>query len=153
MSNHNSLFLLRKIVAFWGILIIPVIPSSAVLSQSDKVDTDLLNRESVTCLSKGINSQTITKPSGIDQSIPYIISPRQGFLDTKRPKLRWNKVEGATFYKVKIVTTDAKLVWETTVNKAEFNSPEDLPLKPGVDYSLIIDDRVDWIARSKTQHH
>ncbi len=80
----------------------------------------------------------MTKPSGTDQSIPYLISPRLGFLDTRRPKLRWNKVKGTTSYTVKIVA-DSKIIWEQTVKEAEFNSCEDLPLEVGVDYSLIVE--------------
>ena len=80
----------------------------------------------------------MTKPSGTDQSIPYVISPRLGFLDTRRPKLRWNKVKGATSYTVKIVA-DSKIIWEQTVKEAEFNSSDDLPLKAGVDYWLIVE--------------
>ncbi len=79
-----------------------------------------------------------TKRSGIDQSIPYVISPRNTFLDTRQPRLRWNKVKDATNYTVKIVT-DSKIIWSKTVKEAEFNSCDDLPLEPGVDYSLIVE--------------
>ncbi len=80
----------------------------------------------------------MTKPSGTDQSIPYVISPRNTCVDTRRPKLRWNPVSGATSYTVKIAT-DSKIIWEKTVNEAEFNCSEDLPLEVGVDYSLIVE--------------
>ncbi len=78
------------------------------------------------------------KRSETDPSIPYVISPRKTFLDTRRPKLRWNKVKGANSYTVKIVT-DSKIIWEQTVKETEFNSRDDLPLEPGVDYSLIVE--------------
>ncbi len=138
MSNQNHPFWLRQVVVFWGILLIPAIPSSAVLSQNDRVESDYLNNKGITCLSKGINSQNITKPSGIDQSIPYLIIPRQGFLDTRQPQLRWNQVKDATAYTVKIVR-GSEIVWQKEVKEAEFNSSEDLPLEPGVDYSLIVE--------------
>lgn len=80
----------------------------------------------------------MTKPSGTDQSIPYIISPRKTGLDTRQPRLRWNKVIGATNYTVKIVT-DSKIIWSKTVKEAEFNSCDELPLEAGVSYSLIVE--------------
>ncbi len=78
-----------------------------------------------------------TKPSGIDQSIPYLISPRKTGLDTRQLRLRWNKVKDATNYTVKIVT-DSKIIWSKTVKEAEFNSCDELPLEAGVSYSLIV---------------
>ena len=80
----------------------------------------------------------MTKPSGIDVSIPYIISPRSTFLDTCQPKLKWNKVEGATSYTVKIAT-DSEVIWEKEVEETEYHSPEDLPLEVGKIYRLIVE--------------
>lgn len=74
-----------------------------------------------------------------EQSIPYIIRPRNTLIDTRRPILRWNKVPGATFYTIKIVT-DNKIVWERQVKGTEFVSSVDLPLEPTVNYySLIVE--------------
>lgn len=80
----------------------------------------------------------MNKPSGIEPSIPYIISPRSTFLDTCQPKLKWNKVECATSYTVKIVT-DSEVIWEKKVEEAEYHSTEDLPLKAGIVYRLIVE--------------
>ena len=80
----------------------------------------------------------MTKQSGIDVSIPYIISPRNTFLDTCQPKLKWNQVEGATFYTVKIAT-DSEVIWEKEVEETEYHSPEDLPLEVGKVYRLIVE--------------
>ena len=140
MSNNNQ-FWLGKIIAFWGILIVSAIPSSTVLSQNDRVSdySQNLERESLTCFSyNSIDSKSITKPSGIDGSIPYVVSPRNTFIDTNRPKLRWNKVKGATSYTVKIVR-NSEIVWEKTVEQPETNISNKLPLESGVDYSLIVE--------------
>ena len=79
----------------------------------------------------------MTKPSGIDVSIPYIISPRSTFLDTCQPKLKWNKVEGATSYTVKIVT-DSNVIWEQEVTDTEIECSSDISLESGKTYTLIV---------------
>lgn len=78
------------------------------------------------------------KQSKTDQSIPYVISPCDTFVDTRRPKLRWNQVKGANSYTVKIAT-DSKIIWEQTVKQTEFSSSDDFPLEVGVDYFLIVE--------------
>lgn len=80
----------------------------------------------------------ITTLSSLDQTIPYIISPRNTLVETRRPKLHWNKVTGATCYTVKIVT-DGKIIWSQQVQGNEFTSSEDLPLEIGKYYSLVVD--------------
>lgn len=80
----------------------------------------------------------VIKPSGTDLLIPYVISPRNTFVDTRQPRLRWNKVQGAISYQVKIAAY-SKIIWSKTVNETEFNSREPLPLEVGVDYSLIVE--------------
>ena len=88
--------------------------------------------------SKISNLESKSQSSGTNASIPYVISPRNTFVDTRRPQLRWNPVIGAISYTVKIVA-DAEIVWQKEVEEAEYNSPKDLPLKVGVVYSLIVE--------------
>ncbi|MDJ0531223.1 MAG: hypothetical protein QNJ70_01795 [Xenococcaceae cyanobacterium MO_207.B15] len=85
-----------------------------------------------------MTSKDTTKPSGTDPSIPYVISPRKTRLDTRQPRLRWNKVKDANYYTVKIFK-DSEIVWQKEVKEAEFNSCEALPLEAGVSYSLIVE--------------
>ena len=85
-----------------------------------------------------MTSKDMDQPSGIDPSIPYVISPRKTFVDTQQPRLRWNKVKDATSYTVKIVK-NSEIVWQKEVKQAEYNSCDPLPLEPGVDYSLIVE--------------
>lgn len=80
----------------------------------------------------------ITKLTKENKSIPYVISPRNTFLDTRKPTIRWNKVLSATSYIVKIVR-DYEVVRTTEVKGTEFKSSDDLPLESGVAYSVIVE--------------
>lgn len=68
-------------------------------------------------------------------SIPYIISPRQTQLLNDKPTLRWNAVQGATSYTVHI----SGLNWKSEVSGTEIVYPGIPPLKPGVDYLLVVE--------------
>lgn len=82
--------------------------------------------------------QAIVKPIEANQSIPYVITPRHTFLDTRRPIIRWHKVLGATSYTVKLLK-DAEIVWTTETTETQFRSSEDLPLEAGITYSIVVD--------------
>ncbi len=70
--------------------------------------------------------------------IPYVISPRRTQLLNNKPILRWNPVAGATSYKLSLRENGSKLNWEMTVSGTEAVYPGEPPLKPGVNYKLIV---------------
>jgi tetratricopeptide (TPR) repeat protein len=70
--------------------------------------------------------------------IPYIISPRRTQLLNNKPILRWNPVVGATSYKLSLRENGAKFNWEMIVSGTEAVYPGEPPLKPGVNYKLIV---------------
>ncbi|MGL5796561.1 MAG: tetratricopeptide repeat protein [Waterburya sp.] len=85
-----------------------------------------------------MNVQEVIKPTEANKSIPYVISPRNTFLDTRKPTIRWNKVLGASSYTVKIVR-DSEVVWTEKVEGTEFKSSDNLPLEAGIVYSVIVE--------------
>jgi tetratricopeptide (TPR) repeat protein len=85
---------------------------------------------------------TTSYRGGQSDRIPYIISPRNTYLLTNRPILRWNRpLQGAKSYTVRLKSLSSNIdIWEKqniTDNKLAY--PSDLPpLEPGVEYSLIV---------------
>ena len=75
---------------------------------------------------------------GLDPLIPYIISPRRTLLLTDKPVLRWNPVAGATSYTVSIVSEEGILWEQKDVRETQLVYPGVPPLKPGVEYKLIV---------------
>ena len=73
---------------------------------------------------------------GIDDTIPYLITPRHTLLLNDRPKMRWNAVAGAKEYTVSLLA-DGKPSWEkvSTKNELQYDGPK---LIPGVSYAFII---------------
>jgi tetratricopeptide (TPR) repeat protein len=75
-----------------------------------------------------------------NETIPYIISPRNTALLTDRPILRWNAVPGATRYKVRVQDAGLTLDWQTETSNTQIEYPADQPpLQPGSNYSLIVE--------------
>ncbi|HBL12896.1 MAG TPA: hypothetical protein DD379_16170 [Cyanobacteria bacterium UBA11162] len=72
-----------------------------------------------------------------NNAIPYLISPRRTYLLNDQPLLRWNAVAGATVYTVTI-EEDRKPFWQTTLSDTEVIYPGTPALKPGANYSLIV---------------
>lgn len=69
--------------------------------------------------------------------LPYLITPRNFFILTNTPLLRWNAVEGATNYTVKINIDGVN--WEIQTNKTEINYSGEMPLKQGRRYRITIE--------------
>ena len=75
-----------------------------------------------------------------NETIPYIISPRNTALLNNRPILRWNAVPGATRYKVRVQDAGLTLNWQTETNNTQIGYLADKPpLQPGYNYSLIVE--------------
>lgn len=68
-------------------------------------------------------------------TLPYIITPRESYILTNTPVLRWNAVEGATNYTVKI----DRVKWETETNETKIKYPGETPLKEGRRYRITIE--------------
>ncbi|MBE5229318.1 MAG: tetratricopeptide repeat protein [Microcystis aeruginosa PMC 728.11] len=66
--------------------------------------------------------------------LPYLITPRETNILTNRPRLRWNKVPGATNYTIKIDGVN----WETQTNKTEIVYPGEPPLEAATLYRVTI---------------
>ncbi|NEQ62776.1 MAG: tetratricopeptide repeat protein, partial [Moorea sp. SIO4A1] len=77
-------------------------------------------------------------PRDSNQIIPYIISPRNTALLTKRPILRWNAVKGATRYRVLVQDAGLTLEWqtETSNTEIEYSGP---PLQPDSYYLVTVE--------------
>ena len=63
---------------------------------------------------------------------PYLITPRNSFILTNTPQLRWNKVSGATSYTVSI----DRVNWQQQTNDTEITYPGDL--RPKIRYRVTI---------------
>lgn len=70
--------------------------------------------------------------AGNDQTIPYLISPRNTSILTFKPTLRWNPVAGATSYQVEV--SGYRLNWKTEVQQSQVVYSGEQPLKPGFRY-------------------
>ena len=68
-------------------------------------------------------------------TLPYIITPRESSILTNTPVLRWNAVEGATNYTVKI----DGVKWETETNKTEIIYSGETPLKQRRRYRIKVE--------------
>ncbi|NEQ81723.1 MAG: tetratricopeptide repeat protein [Moorea sp. SIO2I5] len=80
------------------------------------------------------NSRHRTRDS--NQTIPYIISPRNTALLNDRPVLRWNAVEGATSYRVKVRGRDLDWNTETSDTEIEYSGSS---LQPDSYYLVIVE--------------
>lgn len=74
-----------------------------------------------------------------NETIPYIISPRNTALLTNRPLLRWNEVPGATRYQVRVQDAGLTLDWQTKTSNTQIEYSGKPPLKLGSNYSLIVE--------------
>ena len=72
-----------------------------------------------------------------DQSIPYIISPRNTALLNDRPVLRWNAVPGASRYTVQV--RGGGLDWQTETTDTEIVYPGNPPLQQGQRYLVVVE--------------
>lgn len=70
------------------------------------------------------------------ETIPYIISPRNTFLLTNRPLLRWNAVPGASRYRVEL--RGGGLDWQTETSSTQIKYPGNPPLEAGSRYLLSV---------------
>lgn len=80
-----------------------------------------------------------TVPRALNETIPYIISPRNTVLLTNRPILRWNAVPGATRYKVRVQDAGLTLDWQTETSNTQIEYPGEPPLQPDSYYLLIVE--------------
>ncbi len=78
------------------------------------------------------NAKTSPTRAGNDPTIPYLISPRNSAILTRQPTFRWNPVETATSYQVKVLGPDVN--WSTQVNQPQVVYSSKQPLKPGSRY-------------------
>ncbi len=86
---------------------------------------------------------TLSRPGGNNPQLPYVISPRLTYLLTDKPTLKWNEVEGATSYTVRIereIGEIRELLWQKTVTLTEIDYPEnEQPLKWGRRYLVTVE--------------
>ena len=108
----------------------------------------VLEGDSVTQVSDGCPTGTLTqsRPNSLrvrsrapNETIPYIISPRNTTLLTNRPILRWNAVPGATRYKVQVQDAGLTLDWQMETSNTEIEYPGEPPLQQDFYYLLIVE--------------
>ena len=79
---------------------------------------------------------------GSQSNIPYVISPRNTWLETDQFTIRWHPVSGATRYTVRLWRwSDERdtldwLVWQTAVNASQVEYPGRIPLQRGRYYVI-----------------
>lgn len=74
-----------------------------------------------------------------NETIPYIISPRNTALLTNRPRLRWNAVAGTTRYQVRVQDAGLTLDWQMETSQTQIEYPGKPPLQTNSNYSLIVE--------------
>lgn len=73
---------------------------------------------------------------GIDDTIPYIISPRNSLVLKSEPIIRWNKVYGAREYTVEVISSEG-LIWRTNTKDTQIIYAGE-PLKRSRPYNIVI---------------
>lgn len=89
---------------------------------------------------------TLTRPNSNrvssrapNETIPYVISPRNTVLLTNRPILRWNKVPGTTRYKVRVQDAGLTLNWQAETSDTQIEYSGEPPLQSDSYYRLIVE--------------
>lgn len=73
-----------------------------------------------------------------NENLPYLIRPRNTALFPDQPlSLRWNPVDGATYYDV-VIKNLSRPVWETRVSEPIAEYPDVDELERDLDYSVVI---------------
>ncbi len=86
-----------------------------------------------------VRGETRHRPGGSDPQIPYTLSPRMTYLLNDQPTFRWNGVEGATRYTVRLFGP-VGVEWQTEVSSAEVVYPDGAPpLESGVKYLVTVE--------------
>ncbi|GJL66331.1 MAG: hypothetical protein NPIRA05_13020 [Nitrospirales bacterium] len=83
--------------------------------------------------------EVTNREGGNDPHIPYILSPRMTCVLDERPTLRWNALEGASRYTLRLVD-EVDVMWQANVTSTEIIYPNDAPKleRGGVRYLLIV---------------
>lgn len=75
---------------------------------------------------------------GTNQLIPYIITPRKTKIINNKPLISWNEVPSVTNYNVRLRDASG-VIWQKKVNDTEIIYPGNPSLKPGVQYSIVVE--------------
>jgi hypothetical protein len=114
----------------------------------DNLSVWIVPLKKVSLVSDGCGSETPTqnrpnsprvRPRTPNESIPYIISPRNTVLLTNRPILRWNAVPGVTRYQVRLQDASLTLDWQIETSKTQIEYSGKPPLKSGSYYLVIVE--------------
>jgi hypothetical protein len=79
---------------------------------------------------------------GLDLRLPYLITPRNSFQTSDRFAIRWNPVDGATSYTVRLWQWEdanggrEQVLWETTTSETSLTYDGAPPLAPELFYSV-----------------
>lgn len=77
------------------------------------------------------------RKGGSDPKIPYTTTPRYTLISSDKLTFRWNKVDGASQYLVKLEGKDIN--WQTQVKGTEVAYSGEQPLESGVDYVFTVE--------------
>ena len=87
-----------------------------------------------------VRGETKNRPGGNNPNIPFIIYPRMMYVSQAKPTFRWNGVEGASVYTVRLIGPAGKAEWETEVQSTALEYPDDAPpLEWGVKYLVTVE--------------
>ena len=68
-----------------------------------------------------------TVTGGVDPAIPYVITPRQGTINSDRPPLQWNPVAEARGYQVTLQQPSEQQKWTVTTTETTLDYPAEFP--------------------------
>ena len=101
--------------------------------------TSSLNSGCPVRIARVVRGETRYRPGGSDSRVPYILHPRMTYLLDDRPTFRWNGVEGATSYNVRLHGPGG-VEWQTEVSSTEVAYPDEAPpLDWGVKYLVTVE--------------
>lgn len=82
------------------------------------------------------DQKTAPTRSGVDMSLPYLLSPRNTGLLGRQPILRWHDIHAAPYT---VMVTGGKVDWSVTVNEAQVVFPGEMqPIEPGYRYRVTV---------------
>lgn len=84
--------------------------------------------------------RTRGEPDDRPDNLPYVLSPRTGFVLSDRPTLRWHMVSGTTTVTITLESTDGLARAAKVVSGTELAYPDDWPplQRNGADYRLLV---------------
>lgn len=85
------------------------------------------------------HSRTVRSSAGRATDAPALLFPREGTIVPRSAlEFRWNRVERALFYEVRVLTASGDLIWETRADQTEARVPPTVRLATGEQYYVSV---------------